>query len=624
LTSILSFSPYRWGIGGLGGGRDLGRGGDGDRNRDRDRDQDRGDRNYHHRREDADGRDRDSYRRHSSESSNRRQRNSTDDLHVHDNPPDSDKHSHGRRREHFNSVDERRGGNGEGEGDGKGNNSDHDHGIGIGRHSNSHKEREDQRFHSRERRRSDSNDGMGHLDRRMDDHERPYEYERDFVQGRARERYPGDRRRDRDRDCDRDRDYDPDQDRDHDYDRDREDHHRMKRPRRDFFPPRFESSSADYSFDAQTGFFVEEQYDFFYDPKSKLYFSNERKMYYRHEDDTPPKKTDLATDTSPRTSSPMTTEKTAKDDKKKGTRPPKSSSRDKAGKFLLVEESEGKALMKFGNDHTNEVDVGQDLIVQALKGGNKSSTANSKKKISISIKSFGKTKKKDQKSKQKHSKVEKVLEKQVVEKQPLTVKAHEADMEMWSLRGKERGTDNDDNATSCRPADILMDCHSAKAGNGYRKTRSGKPICLICKRKFIDLQSLRRHLMSSDLHTWHLQNSSSSKNPEDGSKYIDRAHHRRTMYDSGHTGIMDPTQVIMAPSLNKARDVVMTEASNPIENLGASNVGNQLLRKLTKKSEALQGTGGDIKKREASDHLRKEWERIESLAASNKRSSYRR
>jgi len=407
----------------------------------------------------------------------------------------------------------------------------------------------------------------------------------------------------------------------------------MKRPRRDFFPPRFESSSADYSFDAQTGFFVEEQYDFFYDPKSKLYFSNERKMYYRHEDDTTPKKTDFATDTTTSTSSPVKTENAAKDDKNKdkSTRPPKSSSRDKSGKFLVVEESEGKALMKFGNDHTNEVDVGQDLIVQALKGGNKSSAANSKKKISISIKSFGKAKKKDHKSKQKHkhkqkhTNVEKELEKQVLGKQPLTVKSHEADMEMWSLRGKERDADNDEHGTTCRPADVPIDCHSAKVGNGYRKTRSGKPICWICKRKFIDLESLRRHLMSSDLHKWHLQNTSSSKNPEDGSKYIDRARHRRTMYDSGHTGIMDPTQVIMAPSLNKAREVVMTEASNPIENLGASNVGNQLLRKLTKKSEALQGTGGDIKKREASDHLRKEWERIESLAAAtNKRSSYRR
>lgn len=446
-----------------------------------------------------------------------------------------------------------------------------------------------------------------HLDRHMDDHDRPYD--RDFDH--ARERYPDDRRRDRDRDRGRDRDRD----------RDREDHHRMKRQKKDFFPPRFESSSADYSFDAQTGFFFEEQYDFFYDPKSKLYFSNERKMYYRHEDDTP-KVADLAKD---KNSASLATTANDKDDK--GTRPPKSASRDKAGKFLLVEESEGKALMKFGNDHSNEVDVGQDLIVQALKGGNLSSTANSKKKISISIKSFGKNKKKDQKTKQKQkqTKVEKELEKQIVEKQPMTVKAHEADMEMWSLRGKERDADDDNNATTTRHADITLDCHGNKAGNGYRKTRSGKPICWICKRKFTGLESLRLHTKLSDLHKWHLQNNSASKNQEDGSKYIDRARHRRTMYDSGHTGIIDPTQVIMAPSLDKARNVVMTAVSKPIENLGTSNVGNQLLRKLTKKSEALQGKGGDIKRTEASDHLRKEWERIESLAATaNKRSSYRR
>jgi len=48
------------------------------------------------------------------------------------------------------------------------------------------------------------------------------------------------------------------------------------------WPPQFETSGAAYVFDANSGFFYETASDFFYDPKTKWYYGNKQRTYFTY------------------------------------------------------------------------------------------------------------------------------------------------------------------------------------------------------------------------------------------------------------------------------------------------------------------------------------------------------
>ena len=378
--------------------------------------------------------------------------------------------------------------------------------------------------------------------------------------------------------------------RDRDRDRDRD-----RGPR---YPPPFETHAADYILDPATGYFYEEWSDFFHDPKSKLYFHSGPKRYYTFD--------------------------------------------KREDEYIFVEEDYGRVKMKMPHDEKVDlVDVGNELIVQALQGGNKkingAGAAAGKKKISIMImqkpmgkggvgggKKLGKAVKKEATGTDGDK-----VKIQVVPKR----KAHHDNMDKWSQRVKE--SDNQDeqtNGSSNQPSRP----NPNSGGNIIKKTKSGKPICLLCKRKFASVEQLYQHESLSELHKYNLARLSDntvsasvsvSVSCSKSMTYIDRAHNRRTMHESDQppVPVMDAAEVkgIMAPSLDQARHVSVVHTVRPEDNLGASNIGNQMLQKLGWKGGALGralAAGDEEGKQEGTnDKLKQDWERIESKAANSRR-----
>ncbi|XP_068150537.1 RNA-binding protein 5-A-like isoform X2 [Drosophila tropicalis] len=151
-----------------------------------------------------------------------------------------------------------------------------------------------------------------------------------------------------------------------------------------------------------------------------------------------------------------------------------------------------------------------------------------------------------------------------------------------------------------------------------------KLTCLLCKRAFLSLETLQKHLKLSNLHKDNLakikQNSEAEDGSNGGQSYRDRAKERRLKY-----GESDP------PPSNRNREIFQREMTNlqnkrkekeaePETAIASSNVGSRLLQKMGW-SEG-QGLGRKNQGRthivEASDR------RSENLGLGNKVSGLRR
>lgn len=403
---------------------------------------------------------------------------------------------------------------------------------------------------------------------------------------------------------------------------------RSKR-RKKTWPPHFPDDANAYVFDARSGLFYDAMSDFFYDPKTKLYYGNEKKIYYEYCSD-------------------------------EGAKP----------RFREVDHHNNEGLTApgmmsattQGNDTLsggNLVSSGQDLVVQALQGGS-AMTGNKKKsdgknKIAICLKKkpsggvggastitpskpASASADDSAKSLQAHKK-------------------HKADMEKWTERGKEMrghsangGKDISFNA----PNNALEASTLARnsMGTEVKRTPSGKPICMLCRRKFADVDKLRQHEQLSSLHKKNLAmkrklqqkktevnaaNAPATDLKESSTvEYRDRAKERRSMVNLTSTSsvpnLKEAADIAeMGPSLSKARRVTTTETVIPSQSLGEKNIGNQLLQKLGWKKGSLLGRNGISDNNEhiinpadgenfqaniVADKLKQDWERIESLAGS--------
>lgn len=192
---------------------------------------------------------------------------------------------------------------------------------------------------------------------------------------------------------------------------------------------------------------------------------------------------------------------------------------------------------------------------------------------------------------------------------PRVTKKHAADINKWSDRQAEIRHDEQQSA-------IPM----PESKPSIATTAKGEPICLLCRRKFPTLAKLEHHEKVSNLHKENLlkqektqQQQQQQVNESAQQAYLDRAHQRRIMY--GSETLAPSTVVAVSSDIISlgSQSMATTVPSVPEDNLGVSNIGNQMLQKLGWKGGASLGHG-KIQK-EPTAMIKKDWEKIESLAA---------
>ena len=192
-------------------------------------------------------------------------------------------------------------------------------------------------------------------------------------------------------------------------------------------------------------------------------------------------------------------------------------------------------------------------------------------------------------------------------------------------------------------ADIVKWNHAPKT------TTTGQPVCLLCRRKFPNIEALQKHEQSSALHEQNLAkkdkdaaetSKSTWRRPDNPSvEYRDRAKDRRSMYGAMYgadvsgavpsvaspecspSAIISSASADFGPNLERARAVAATATVRPSDAFGDSNIGSQMLQKIGWKKGSSLGrkksleTGNNSDGTNANIQMLKEWEKIESAAA---------
>jgi OCRE domain len=430
---------------------------------------------------------------------------------------------------------------------------------------------------------------------------------------------------------------------------------RSKKQKREW-PPCFETDGSMYVLDPRCGMFYEHTSDFFYDPKSKLYFGTRQQTYYQYD----------ATQNPPFVST--------------------SESAEGASSSATVQKPEcpPQASAGYGS-------ISQDVIPSADERRGHSSTTAS---IAIRIKSQPSTKKSKTPASLQASKSSNPVDLL----SPGGPRASSADtsgvgpvtgsvrlqkdvenISKWTARQAELGSSGPASSAGLVPATTVPQSFSSNEVSSaafpeetsISYTKDGNPICRLCQRKFPSVDKLRHHERASELHKSNLakqrdhQRDALSSAPElqaNGSSgptdklfipasavtepvvppppvYVDRAKQRRLQHG---------VDVLVLPEINEASGSDMghsshegTEAStSSIEPLGANNIGNQMLRKLgwiddgvlgRNQSETESASPNDLgtataAARSKSAHqvqhesLKKDWDRIESIAMQSSQS----
>lgn len=443
------------------------------------------------------------------------------------------------------------------------------------------------------------------------------------------------------------------------------------------WPPPFDSNEAAYIFDVRSGFFYEGASDFFYDPKNKLYYGNKKKAYFRHVPGASPEYVAI--------------EHPSQQQQQQQQQNATSSS-------TLLSPTDLNAMTLLNSSGTSTtVDANPSLSTKSsmdpTKHGNPASqptsSINNNNSINIALgKSENKMKIAISIKKKKVGSVVNNLPSVPIDPAAtiaaiqnsnnnpnptpsLTQKKHSADINKWAERGREiRNTVDSTLATAAaKDGDSTIDPTTIGALSNHPtssndfissvscinmaskpflktiigKTIHGKPACLLCKRKFINMEKLKQHLKLSVLHKRNLsKKEAASAAATKAALYRDRAQERRFMYEPElspvpntiNNGGNQESDVIMGLSLTQARTVTNTELVNPSENLGGSNIGNQMLQKLgwktggsmgRKENESMETNGNGSNNgpeidegngKSANDKLKEDWEKIESLAGS--------
>jgi RNA-binding protein 5/10 len=217
------------------------------------------------------------------------------------------------------------------------------------------------------------------------------------------------------------------------------------------------------------------------------------------------------------------------------------------------------------------------------------------KKIAINLKTTVLPGESDS-AKKEHTKNPKATKKAKAAQPNRPQKQHTVNIEKWSERGKE-----------------IREGNEAPTKNPPTTTK-GQPVCLLCRRKFASVEKLKQHEELSALHKEKLEKKEADAKKEQEAKasteYRDRALERRIMHGPETSSLPALPRDLEASAAREA-DVV-----RPEDNLGASNIGNQMLQKLGWKCGASLGRDAGNGVSNGAGELVKDWEKIESLAAS--------
>lgn len=172
---------------------------------------------------------------------------------------------------------------------------------------------------------------------------------------------------------------------------------------------------------------------------------------------------------------------------------------------------------------------------------------------------------------------------------------------------------------------------AATAAEEIKKTVSGEPICVLCRRKFPTIDKLRLHEDKSELHKSNLAKAAQQQQQQQqqlaGEKrthdeaalgtavdqqqqYRDRAEKRRILHGSDAITTESPLFAAGERLLGKPAP----------EGLGGNNIGNRLLQKMGWQSgSGLGKKRGEEVSKTSSEDIRKDWDRIEAIAESGAR-----
>ena len=396
------------------------------------------------------------------------------------------------------------------------------------------------------------------------------------------------------------------------------------------WPPNFDSPDgcSAFIFDARSGMFYEPLSNFFYDPKTKLYYSNEKKMYFQY-DATKSMEPHLAFQ-------PFGV----------GENGGVAGSSSSNGTAV----AEGKTnnlqhvIMGHGNSQKNAMTAqgpSTTATVEEFSGDTKylGGAMEMKPKIAISLKTpipgvagtkdigpnssltdnitlvVDKTKTSQKKKHKQTTTLSPTENGATTLVLPQAHKKHVEDLNKWSERVKE-----------LREDESTTDTNKPPQPQPQATTVSGQPICLICRRKFANMDKLHKHEKLSELHKENLAKkvaddaaTTTAATAASETSYRDRTKERQLMYGS-HVPTKSTSHAEALLAAHSAASIVPTEIIRPEDTLNdTNNVGNRLLQKMGWSSGELLGrttvnTDGTGGKDDVASNLKSDWERIESIA----------
>jgi OCRE domain len=316
------------------------------------------------------------------------------------------------------------------------------------------------------------------------------------------------------------------------------------------WPPCFDKEGSAFVFDARSAMFYESLSDFFYDPKSKLYYGNRKGSYFRYDNTKVPPFVEV----------------------QKIADPSAASSQDVS--HTIMDQVPLQASKLQGGSESFKPKIAINLKTKKIKSS--SSSGNHAVAAAAPVVA-------SKSQKEKIANIEKWTEKQAELKQD----AH-----------KDASTEPD------KPTEVRM-------------TAKGEPICVVCRRKFPNVEKLRLHERASDLHKQNLlklkekESAGNKRNSPEGSPtdaapaYQDRAGKRRMLHGQGTNDVMKrPPRV----------DLQHYGPAGKGEALDESHVGHKMLQKMGWKGHEEERQPNGRATTNSSDQLRKDWDRIESLA----------
>mmetsp|Transcript_11749 Transcript_11749/g.25802 ORF Transcript_11749/g.25802 Transcript_11749/m.25802 type:complete len:388 (-) Transcript_11749:60-1223(-) len=362
------------------------------------------------------------------------------------------------------------------------------------------------------------------------------------------------------------------------------------------WPPPFDQAGALYVLDTRSGLFYEQASDFFYDPKTQLYFGNKAQSYFKYDPNTEPKfqpvqsvlnnrKLEEKNESQVTTTGALSKSETTASSDNADTKAEAGSTADKVDKSTKKAISFGISLSKKKTPQIKLDSAVSQAAAVASKNARVTSTE-SQKQVTV---------------KPQHT--------LAVTSTEVGRKRHSSDISKWIERSNE--------ASDQEGAFSRLKKQTTRKSVITSVSTNGKPVCLLCKRKFADMDKLRVHETKSVLHKENLVKAEAMY-LQSNAEYKDRASQRRGMWGPSVDIAQDIGPTAREESRNegnimKARTVHAAAEVRPEENLGDDSVGNKMLKKLGWSKGENLGRGGDAG--ESGKFLKQDWEKIENLAA---------